>query len=297
MRVYISSPGRKVFREFAVRRPEIKLNILLTMARMPNPFEGYLEEFEPNIQSVVLDNGAFSVMNSNLGITTNQLLARFTVHTQLNNHRYLMVFSPDFDFGLQGFEENYERFLEMEDMGVVTVPVIHNLKNHEAWSYASDLPEFIAIGQSKGRLDPVNLFPLVFRLHEIRGVKVHLFGITDFSLLAGCPAFSCDSKSWLDDAITGVVRFLNTEKVGFDKSEVIYIPEGLDKKKSGMLTRYEHPSMDMFEQFIKDQLGLTIDNLISRTRGAFYRQLVQILYYHQLGEVITDIHIKHGYFF
>ncbi len=294
MRVYISSPGWKVLQELLRRRPDIRLNILLTKARMPRRYKEFLKEFVKIIETVVLDNGAYSAINSNLGITVRQLLARFACHAEEHGARYLMVFSPDFEFGPKGFDANYERWMDMEDLGIVSVPVIHNLKNHEAWSYASDLPEFIAIGQSKGRLEPGNLFPLVYRLHHEKHIKVHLFGVTKFSLLAGCPVSSCDSKSWIDDANTGVVRFWNPENPGADKCDMIYFPDNMGKTRPGMFTRYNYPFIDAFEQHIKDQLGLTMDNLIGMKRGGFYRQLVQIMYYKQLEEIVTNLHIKKG---
>ena len=49
---------------------------------MKKRYKQYLEKFEPNIQCVILDNGAYSVMNSNLGIAALKRLARFTVYTR-----------------------------------------------------------------------------------------------------------------------------------------------------------------------------------------------------------------------
>lgn len=296
MRVFISSPSANVLRELMKRCPDILLSILWTAARMPRKYKEYLKEFESIISSIVLDNGAFSAMFSKLDVTVTELITRFTVHSSLNQGRYLMVFSPDFNFGQHGFSDNYEELLKLQNANVVGVPVIHNLKNHEAWSYAEDYPEFIAIGQSRGRLVPENLFPLVFWLHLEKHVRVHLFGITDFDIISNCPAFSCDSKSWLDDAKTGVVRFWNPEKTERNKTDVIYFPEELDKIKPGMYTRYNYPHIDVFEHFLKDKLSLTMDDFIGSKSG-LYRQLALIIYYNTLEKVVTELQIKDGIIF
>lgn len=292
MRVYISSPGKHVMRELASRCPGIKLNILLSKARMPANYKAFLAEFEPIIESVILDNGAFSVMHSKLDITLSQLLTRFTVHSTLSGNRYLMVFSPDFNFGPQGFEENYERLLDMEELNIEAVPVIHNLKNHEIWSYAEDGHEFVAIGQYAGRKNPEVLFQAVNRLRVDFGMKVHLFGISDFSLISLCPAFSCDSKSWLNDALTGIVRFWNPAKTDRDKTDILYFPDELDKMKKGTISRYHYKDLDVFKKFIGDELKLTLDEFVSKKRGSVCRQLAAILYYNTLERVVTDIHLK-----
>lgn len=296
MRVYISSPGWNVMRELLTRCPSILLNILWTAARMPKRYKKYLKEFESIIDSVILDNGAFSAMFSKLDVTVSELITRFTVHSSLNQERYLMVFSPDFNFGPHGFSDNYEELLKLENANVIGVPVIHNLKNHEAWSYTEDYPEFVAIGQSRGRLVPENLFPRVFWLHHKKHVRVHLFGITDFDIISNCPAFSCDSKSWLDDAKTGVVRFWNPEKTERNKTDVIYFPDELDKKQPGMYTRYNYPYIDVFEQFLKDKLSLTMDEFIGK-KSVFYRQLALIVYYNTLEQVVTELQIMDGLIF
>ena len=296
MRVYISSPGWKVLNFIVEHCPDVRLNILLTAARMPRRYKEYLTTFSSIIESVILDNGAFSAMKSKLDISLSQLLERFTIHSRLNQNRYLMVFSPDFEFGPDGFEANFNHLLDMEALNIMAVPVIHNLKNHEAWTYSQILPEFIAIGQSKSRRLASNLFPVVYRLYHEKQIKVHLFGMTEFPLISGCPAYSCDSKSWIDDAKTGVVRFWNPEKKERNKTDVIYFPEDLDQRKPNMFSRYEYPGIDVFNQFLKDQLGISIDDFIGSKR-MFYRQVALVLYYHTLEKVVTELHLHEGIVF
>ena len=242
-------------RELMSRCEDARLDILVSMAILPNKYESFLKKFDPIIGTIILDNGAFSVLNSNIGMTTDQLLHKFKEHCKKHKDRYQIVFSPDFEFGPDGFEKNYEHFLDMEELGIDAAPVIHNLNNGEIEAYLSHHPEYMAIGQCKGRCNPNNLFPSVYRLNN-HGVKVHLFGITQFNLLAGCPAYSCDSKSWLDDATTGVVRFWNPERQEQDKTDPIYFPDYIGQKRKGTISRYDYQYMDVFEAYAKSRLGL-----------------------------------------
>ncbi|MBP9623939.1 MAG: hypothetical protein KBD93_06290 [Streptococcus sp.] len=278
--------------EVTERGIDIRLNILVSMAILPKNFDKFIKDFKPIIETIILDNGAYSVMNANLGITAENLYARFKDHCKVHQDRYLMIFSPDFNFSPDGFEENYEKFLDMQELGIDVVPVIHNLKNGEIDEYLSHYPEYMAIGQSKNRRIPSRLFPHVYRLNN-HGVKVHLFGITQFNLLAGCPAYSCDSKSWLDDATTGVVRFWNPERQEQDKTDPIYFPDYIGQKRKGTISRYDYQYMDVFEAYAKSRLGLTIDDFLG-LNAVLYRELANAVYYSDLSKIITDIHISDG---
>lgn len=292
MKVYLSSPSEKLMQELMLRCEGIRLNILVSMAILPNNYETFLKKFESIINSIILDNGAFSALNSNIGMTTDQLLHKFKKHCEKHNDRYQIIFSPDFEFGPDGFEKNYEYFLDMEELGIDVAPVIHNLNNGEIEAYLTHNPEYIAIGQCKGRKNRNNLFPAVYRLNN-HGVKVHLFGITEVDLLVGCPAFSCDSKSWLDDATTGVVRFWNPERQSQNKTDIIYFPDYLGQKRKGTISRYDYQYLDIFESFMTSRLGLTMDDFLGLNAG-LSRELANAVYYHDLSQIITDIHISEG---
>lgn len=288
MNLYIASPGWPLMRELKERCPNLKHNILLSQARMPKGRKDFFKEFNSIISNVVLDNGAFSVAKSKLDITVSQLLARFVEHCKQNGERYKMVFSPDFNFGPNGFEENYNLLLEMQGHGIEAVPVMHNLRNHELWSYAEEGHEYIAIGQCKGRRKPQALFTVVNRLYREFNIKVHLFGISELKLISGCSAYSCDSKSALDDAVTGIVRFWNPMNVGADKTDVIYFPDDLDKRKDNTIWWYEYAHQDVFGKFLNDKLNLSIDEFTGR-KCTLYRQLAATLYYNHLETVATKI--------
>ena len=112
------------------------------------------------------------------------------------------------------------------------MPVIHNMQNHEVDTLIQAGYKYVAIGRQQNKTNPSVLIPAVVKLLS-HGVLSHLFGITDFNLLVSCPAASCDSKSWLDDANTGVVRFWNPAKPGENKTDILYFPDKQGKTKQG----------------------------------------------------------------
>jgi len=290
MKIFISSPSDAVLTELARRCPGLKLNILLTMARMPSSnIPGFFQKHGAVIESSVLDCGAFSLNKSNLGITADQLFTRLAAYALADGGRYEMVFSMDDTFGPDAFDANHLRLQELERLGLNVVPVIHNLKNHEVQTYINRGHEYIAIGQAKNRTIPMNLFPPVYKMHA-SGVKVHLFGITDFFLISLCPAYSCDSKSWIDDSKTGVVRFWNPNKPEVVKIDLIYFPKKQDGKKAGTWAYTEYPDLDAFIDFIENRLGLTILEFIGKEK-VLNCQMANILFYKILEEEVTKIHL------
>lgn len=288
MDVYLSSPAEKALDEVITRWPGIKLNILLTIARMPSDIEIYMTRYEGIINKVALDCGMFSDHNSNLDISKPQLFSRHSTHAKYNRSRYEIVFSFDESFEPDGFEENQVHLAKLEELGIADVtPVIHNLKSFEVNTFIRKGYGSVAIGKQKRKTDPKLLFPKVFQLNHY-GVDVHLFGITEFDLIVGCPATSCDSKSWLDDAKTGVIRFWNTTKPEENKTDVLYIPNEQGKIKPGMQVLWEYKDLDEFKRFIGNY-GLTVYQLAG-LQGYLYRQFLGILYYRTLEDVVTEMH-------
>ena len=291
--IYISSPSESVLDEVRRRCAGIKLCVLLTMARMTPNIEAFLARYGSIIQKLALDCGAFSLNNSNLGLTSEQLFARLIGFAKANGHRFELMFSYDGHFGPDSFEDNQAYLLELEEHGLPVVPVIHNLTNHEVDTFIRGGYEYVAIGQCKHRTRPEVLFPAVYKLHD-HGVKVHLFGITNYDLLVGCPAASCDSKSWLDDAKTGVVRFWNPAKATDNKTDLIYFPDIQGKTKAGTHVYHNYKDLDVFTQYIGG-FGLTLEDLLG-LRAVTYREFLGILYYKTLETVIAEKHAQNPLF-
>ena len=294
MDIYLSSPLEIALDEVLRRCPAIKLNVLLTIANMPSDFEAYIARYGGIINNMALDCGMFSKNNSNVDITTHQLFARHAIHAKYNRALYKLVFSFDESFEPDGFEVNQVHLARLEELGIEDVtPVIHNLKSTEVNTFIRKGYTSVAIGKQKKKTDKRLLFPKVFQLRHY-GLSVHLFGITDFNLIVGCPATSCDSKSWIDDAKTGVVRFWNPIKRGENKTDVLYFPNEQGKTKPGMHVIWEYKYLDEFKKFI-NSYGLTLYELIG-LKGYLYRQFLGIIYYRILEDVVTGLHRKNPLF-
>ena len=294
MDIYLSSPAEAALDEVLARSPGTKLNVLLTIADMPSDFKAYLARYESIINKMALDCGMFSKTNSTVDMTTQQLFAKHAIHSKLNRDRYELVFSFDESFEPDGFEINYVHLARLESLGIENItPVVHNLRNFEVTTFIRKGYTSVAIGRQKGKTNPKLLFPRVFQAIAYR-LQVHLFGITEFNILVGCPATSCDSTSWLDDANTGVVRFWNPAKAGENKTDVIYFPDNEGKIKRGtqVYTQYEY--LDEFKGFISNY-GLTIRNL-NGLKGDLYRQFLGMMYYRTLEDVVTELHRKNPLF-
>lgn len=288
MDIYLSSPTDEVMDELVARCPGQKFNILLTRARMPVGMHSYFERYSSIVNKKALDCGAFSLNNSNLGLTESQLYAQYKEFARLNDGLFDLVFSYDPDFDAHGLMKNLLYYLELKKIGLNVVPVIHSMKSGlEARVYQSIGCDSIAIGKQEGKADPLVLFPQVFGLNDVN-VKIHLFGITKFELITGCPVTSCDSKSWLDDAKTGVVRYWNEGKNEFNKTDVLYFPNKLEGHKDGTVRFDIYDDLCSFKRHI-DRFGYKIQDLIG-IHGQRNRAVLGMLYYKQIEDVVTDLH-------
>ncbi|WP_075354769.1 hypothetical protein [Desulfovibrio sp. DV] len=294
MDIYLSSPVEAALDEVLERAPGTKLNVLLTIADMPSDLDAYFTRYGSIINQVALDCGKFSDNNSKLNITTQQLSAKHAIHLKYNRERYKLAFSFDESFEPDGFEINHAHLARLENLGIENItPVVHNLRNFEVNAFIRKGHTSVAIGKQEGKTNPKLLFPRVFQAIAYR-LYVHLFGITEFNILVGCPATSCDSKSWLDDGNTGVVRYWNPAKQGENKTDVLYIPNEQGKMKSGMQLLWEYEYLDEFKRFVGNY-GLTVYQLAG-LKGGLYRQFLGMMYYRTLEDVVTELHRKNPLF-
>ena len=248
----------------------------------------YFERYSSIVNKKALDCGAFSLNNSNLGLTESQLYAQYKEFARLNDGLFDLVFSYDPDFDAHGLMKNLLYYLKLKMIGLNVVPVIHSMKSGlEARVYHSIGCDSIAIGKQEGKANPLVLFPQVFGLNDVN-VKIHLFGITRFELITGCPVTSCDSKSWLDDAKTGVVRYWNSKKSAFNKTDKLYFPNVLDGTKDGTVRYDTYEDLGEFKKFIGN-IGYKIQDLIG-IHGQRNRAVLGMLYYKQIEDVVTDLH-------
>lgn len=285
IKVFISSPSIEHLQEFAKRVSVYNPNVLITFYGMEKPKQ-YTVNNRYLIGELMLDCGAFSLHQKykNRPVqekerASQELFETYKVYTEAAQDQYDHVISMDDRFDLKSMEHNLERLHEMEELGINPIPVIHNIYDDDEIAYFIDKGyKMVAIGQCEGRDDLRVLYPVVDKLFQA-GVKVHLFGMTTPKIINHVPAYSCDSKTFLDYGTRGQVLFWNEENKGLDKTDLIYFPqfqENPPKEKGYYYHEYKY--LDEFKLYIAQNLDLDFGELLG-TNFYFYRGLVNMLYF------------------
>jgi len=285
IKVFISSPSISLVQEFTKRVSHYKPNVLITFFGMEKPTL-YTIKNRHLIGDLMLDCGAFSLHQKykhrpieEKERASQELFEAYTVYTEVAQDQYDHVISMDDRFDLESLEHNLERLREMEEEGVQAIPVIHNIYDDDEIAYFIDQGyKMVAIGQCDGRDDLRVLSPVVERF-ALSDVKVHLFGMTTPKIINHVPAYSCDSKTFLDSGTRGQVLYWNPEKKGLDKTDKIYFPqfqENPPKDKGDYYHEYKY--LDDFKRYIAHNLDIGFDKLLGNKHN-FYRELVNMLYF------------------
>lgn len=297
MKIFLSSLSIPVIKRLHKINPNLKPNVLVTFYGLQRPRD-YTITYRSMINELILDCGAFSINNdkklsvqSRL-IESNKLFFKYRDHTKIAQERYNFLFSFDDDFTPNGFDHNLQRLMDLEAVGIRAVPVIHNLHNHEIEFFIKLRAKYqlVAIGQCQddNRNDLRVLFNAVDPLYR-NGIRVHLFGMTTPSLISHVPAYSCDSKTWVDYATRGRALYHNPESGFLDKEELIYFPAKQDFGDPGNAVYYKkYKYMDAFLAHINSKLGLKLDDLIAVQTQAMSLSLINVLYFMELEERITE---------
>jgi len=297
MKIYQSSLSIPVIKKLHEINPVLKPNVLITFYGLEHPMD-YTKTYRSMINSLILDCGAYSInSNKKLSIAarkieSDKLFLQYIDYTKLAQSRYDFLFSFDDDFTPNGFDHNLERLIDLEAAGIEVVPVIHNLHNHEIDFFIEAKPKYpiVAIGQCKAdnRKDLKVLFDAVDPLYR-NGIKVHLFGITTPSLISHVPAYSCDSKAWLDYAGRGRALYYDHESKLLNKQKLIHFPDKENSSNYTEDTYYKnYEKMDAFLAHIKSKLNLELEDLIAEQTQVMSLDLVNALYFMELEELITN---------
>ncbi len=304
MKIYQSSLSIRVIRALNAVNASWKPNVLLTFYGLQNPMD-YIKKYRGLISSLILDSGAYSI--NRLPISADEklragekLFKQYKAYTKLQQHNYDLVFNFDDNFKPDSFEHNLNRLMELEAEGVHAVPVIHNLSNYEAQYYADKQYGVVAIGQCQAddRQNLNVLWPVVDKLFNAQHkIKVHLFGMSAPKVIGHVPAYSCDSKTWLDYGTRGRVLYWNHERPGLDKTDIIYMPKYQGGEDSSIGTYYhDYPYLRSFKDWISEKLHLSWDDLLG-VEDDHCQQLVNALYFLELEERITASHRGDGIIF
>lgn len=118
--------------------------------------------------------------------------------------------------------------------------------------------------------------------------------MTSPKLIGYAPAYSCDSKTWLDYGKRGRVLYWNPEKPDVDKADLLCFPKYQDPSTVGSgFYYYDYPHLEAFKEHIGNKLGIGLHDLLG-LRQAHYCQLVNALYFLELEEMITRRQLDEG---
>lgn len=295
MKIFLSSLSIPVIKRLHEINPNLKPNVLITFYGLDRPAD-YTKTYRSMINGLILDCGTFSLNSKKLSpeahaIECDKLFLQYRDYTKLTQDDYDFLFSFDDNFAPNGYMHNVKRLAHLYVAGIKAVPVVHNLHNDEIDFFIAARKKcpLVAIGQCQDddRNDLRVLFEAVDKLYR-NGIKVHLFGMTTPSLISHVPAYSCDSKTWVDYASRGRALYHNPESGFLDKEELIYFPAKQDFGDPGNAIYYkEYKHMDAFLAHIKSKLDLELDDLIAAQTQAMSLSLVNVLYFMELEERIT----------
>ena len=287
MLLHQSSINSKIIVEFHRRFPEKKLNILLSFALLENDAYDILVTHRDKINSIILDSGAYS--DNTRGLQTD--IDGYISYCKNAGHLYDFYFNLDSDFREDHFSpENLENLLKMEKAGLTPVPVIHSLYSGEIDYYIERGYPIVALGSSYAtRLDALKF---VFeRFEKYPQVKIHVFGTTIFKNLIEVPVYSIDSSSWAQTGSFANVLFWNPEIEGLNQTDAINFTGRYNPKNRPDNHFLNHPHRKQFKEYLGKTFNFTYTDMFFPEN----RMLVNLKYFTDLEEKITEEHKKRGF--
>jgi len=289
MLVYQSSINLNILLEFHRRFPNKKLNILLSYALLGNDTYDILVTHRDKINGIILDSGAFS--DNTRGVKTD--LDAYISYCQIAGRYYDFYFNLDSDFREDHFSpKNLENLLKMERAGLDSklVPVIHSLYTEEIDYYIEKGYPIVALGSSYAtRLDDMKF---IFKMFEKSPqTKIHVFGTTIFENLIEVPAYSVDSSSWAQAGARANVLFWNPEKEGLNKTDEINYTAQYNPNNRPRNHFLNHPHRKQFEEYLGETFNFRYVDMFFPEN----RQLVNLKYFVDLEDRITEEHRKRGF--
>ena len=170
------------------------------------------------------------------------------------------------------------------------MPVIHSLYTGEIDYYIEKGYPIVALGSSYAtRLDDLKF---VFkRFEKYPQTKIHIFGTTVFENLIQVPVYSIDSSSWAQTGAFAEVRFWNPEIEGLNKTDKFLFPGRYNPNKKPDNHFLDHPHRKQFEEYLWDTFNFRYVDLFFPEN----RMLVNLKYFTDLEEKITEEHRKRGF--
>lgn len=292
MRIDNADTNVNILERFLKIRNDIKLNVLVSYGS--DSLEGLIGKlpysWRDKLGSVTLDSGTWALNSGARNIHRNKKinLPGYKAFLELFKRRFDSYFSFDEDHKPEGAMINMSNLRNLQKAGLNPVPVIHDLDGEEIDVFIDEKYPIVALGSAQVR-SPKVLEKIVKRF-DGTGVKLHLFGRTDFNLIANFPIYSCDSSRWAQTAKYGNVNFWNPEKPGPDKGDTIYLGSRIGVTGKNDIAHYEHKKL--FFRFLRDELDIDFLELVSSTE---LQQIVNLYFVVMMERAVNEIHREKGF--
>jgi hypothetical protein len=269
--------------------PGTKLSVMFSYARQePGHFE-IATAYREAIDTIGYDSGTFTRFFSK-----NRKEAEKITLDGYKSFLWLTASYWDYYFS---FDSNYTKRLDfnwdnqdyLEAAGLHPVPVIHDINGDDVSICIDRGDPLVAIGSGELKKGGgMRLETAVKRLFD-HGIKIHLLGCTNESLLSSLPIYACDSST--------------ASQNGGRSSIQLWIPgEGPKaiKLKDHSYTvpnqyyLHNHPRRDEFEDYIYETFGFEYNDLMGVNKKVV-RDVINFHYYIQMERRITEAHKKAGF--
>jgi len=284
----------EVLLEYKKRHPESELNVLLSFGTRENNYSQMFTTNRDQINSLILDSGAFSKNNSQSNRTAAISLSGYMAFLKYNHQKFDFAFTYDQDFELDGFDTNYPIMHKIIAAGFPVVPVVHDYigqERDEISVYVEEQHPIIALGYSTHKKhNAITNIKTAIKPILGAGLKIHLLGLTSIDVHSSVPVHYSDSSSWAQEGMYGCTVWFNPTRIDKNFGQCrMYFKDKLNSAREKLSLLDNHPDRDIFLDYVKTQLGLSYDDLHGHFCD-FNRQLVNVHYFVQLQDKIRLIH-------
>jgi len=206
---------------------------------------------------------------------------------------YDHYFSFDEIHDPSGVETNLSHLYKAIDVGLSPIPVVHDIRGEEIDILIDAGFEYIAIGSAQ--FGSCKVLEKIVRRFEGTGIKLHLFGTSNFRLVANFPIFSCDTSRWAQTAKFGCIDFWNHELPGPDKTQTVYLG---DKKlnatdKSHRFNLVDYKYREVLVYYLRDKFNIGLPEL---EHNVDLQQVVNLYFITELEKAVNEQQRDKGFF-
>lgn len=296
MKIFDSSLETKVVIKYKELQPNRPLRGLISYGRLGPDHSNLMLSYRHLFGDLIMDSGTYTLLQNPQYYQNIITKKGYKSYMKLFAGKVGFYFNFDEDFSAGGFSRNFSNQLYLERNGLRPIPVIHDCYGPEIQFYIDRGHKLVAIGSGElkhARLP--ELHRIVLDLYE-EGVWVHFLGCTEFDKLAYIPVYSADSTTWNRTGTSGRIFWWNPNRIGYNKTDEIALDDKVPKKKIKYHVQ-DYRFLPQLKNYLRSELGLTINDLVVGTKRHFNRALVNIHYFVLLEEQINQKHKEQGFSF